>query len=63
MQKNAFKDMISNMKGKDLLDSENFTEAIASAYRSWTPSSIPPHVLTILDKASKMQINKNVQTS
>lgn len=54
--------MISDMKGEDLIDSENFTEAIGSAYRAWTPSTIPGSIRKILDVAAEMSHSREVFT-
>jgi amyloid beta precursor protein binding protein 1 len=44
-EKQAFKDAIGLMKRKP--DEENFDEALAQAYRAWTPTTLPSHLTAL----------------
>lgn len=43
--KNAFKDALGAMKKKP--DEENFDEALAQAYRTWAPTTLPSSLTSL----------------
>jgi amyloid beta precursor protein binding protein 1 len=49
-EKEAFKKLISSMKIKP--DEENFDEALAQAYRAWTPTTVPSEIATLFQDPS-----------
>ena len=44
-EKDAFKQLISSMRIKS--DEENFDEALAQAYRAWTPTTVPSEISSL----------------
>jgi NEDD8-activating enzyme E1 regulatory subunit len=52
-QKQAFKKSIEAMKRKT--DEENFDEAIAQAYRSWTPTIVPSDIAALFSEPELQQ--------
>lgn len=50
-EKQEFKLMLSAQKRT--LDEENFDEAVAQAYRAWTPTDVPPHLVELFSDTSR----------
>lgn len=53
--KKAFKELISNERRK--IDEENFEEAEAQAYRSWTETKVPSEVVELFDDPKLQTLN------
>ena len=49
-EKEAFKKLIASMKIKP--DEENFDEALAQAYRAWTPTTVPSEIISLFQDPS-----------
>ena len=48
------------MKGDNLIDAENFTEAITAAFRAWSPTIIPSSVNAIMNDNAALHLEKTV---
>jgi amyloid beta precursor protein binding protein 1 len=63
-EKKLFKQRISSLrdlhKGADL---ENVDEAMAAAYRAWTPTKIPESVKALMNDAKASFLNAQVRVS
>ncbi|KAJ3020361.1 NEDD8-activating enzyme E1 regulatory subunit [Thoreauomyces humboldtii] len=55
-ERSDFKDLIRSTQRPDLLENQNFEEALSAAYRAWTPTTIPASINAIIndDRASKL---------
>jgi amyloid beta precursor protein binding protein 1 len=54
-QRKAFKESINHMKRK--IDEENFEEAEAQAYRSWTETKVPGEAAELFDDPKLQNLN------
>lgn len=58
--KQAFKSLITAWKNIHSSDAENFDEALAAAYRAWTPTTVPLSVKRILDDPKTESLDAKV---
>lgn len=54
-EKKAFKELISNERRK--IDEENFEEAEAQAYRSWTETKVPSELAELFNDSRLQSLN------
>lgn len=50
-EKQEFKSILNAQKRTP--DEENFDEAVAQAYRAWTPTDVPPHLIELFSDMSR----------
>ncbi|KNC99936.1 uncharacterized protein SPPG_05308 [Spizellomyces punctatus DAOM BR117] len=61
-ERSQFKDLIRSKQREDVGENQNFEEALAAAYRAWTPTKIPSHIQDILQDSAADNITEHTPT-